>query len=63
MKNTKWSQKGLKIDDVALNGAFWTHKKSEKESLKNLFFSKVIHKLVIHTNLKEFKFKLFKFEN
>ena len=31
MKNTKWSQKGLKIDDVALNGTFWTHKKSEVE--------------------------------
>ena len=28
MKNNKWSQKGLKIDDVALNGKFWTHKKS-----------------------------------
>ena len=28
MKNNKWSQKGLKIDDVGLNGAFWTHKKS-----------------------------------
>ena len=28
LKNNKWSQKGLKIDDVALNGAFWTHKKS-----------------------------------
>ena len=27
MKNTKWSQKGLKIDDVALNGAYWMHKK------------------------------------
>ena len=27
MKNNKWSQKGLKIDDVALNGAFWTQKK------------------------------------
>ena len=26
MKNT--NQKGLKIDDVALNGAFWTHKNS-----------------------------------
>jgi hypothetical protein len=26
-KIPKWSQKGLKIDDVALNGAFWTHKK------------------------------------
>ena len=24
MKNNKWSQKGLEIDDVALNGAFWT---------------------------------------
>ena len=28
MKNNKWSQKGLKNDDVALNGAFWTHKNS-----------------------------------
>ena len=28
MKNNIWSQKGLKIDDVALNGAFWTDKKS-----------------------------------
>ena len=28
MKKNKWSQKGLKIADVALNGAFWTHKKS-----------------------------------
>ena len=28
MKNNKWSQKGLKNDDVPLNGAFWTHKKS-----------------------------------
>ena len=27
-ENNKWSQKGLKNDDVALNGAFWTHKKS-----------------------------------
>ena len=26
MKNNKWSHKGLKIDDVALNGAFWTQK-------------------------------------
>ena len=26
MKNNKWSQKGLRIDDVALNGAFWTQK-------------------------------------
>ena len=26
MKNNKWSQKGLKNDDVPLNGAFWTHK-------------------------------------
>ena len=25
MKNNKWCQKGFKIDDVALNGAFWTH--------------------------------------
>ena len=36
MKNSEWSQKGLKIDDVALNGACWTHKKSGIEtSLKN----------------------------
>ena len=28
MKSNKLSQKGLKIDDVALNGAFRTHKKS-----------------------------------
>ena len=28
MKNNKWSQKGLKNDDVASNGAFWTHTKS-----------------------------------
>ena len=27
-KNSKWSQKWLKIDDVALNGAFWTQKKT-----------------------------------
>ena len=26
-KNNKWSQTGLKNDDVALNGSFWTHKK------------------------------------
>ena len=26
MKNNKWSQKGSKIDDVALNGAFWKQK-------------------------------------
>ena len=25
-ENNKWSQKGLKIDDVALNGAFWAQK-------------------------------------
>ena len=36
MKNNKWNQKGLKNDDVALNGAFWTHKKSGVQiSLKN----------------------------
>ena len=28
MKNRKWRQKGLKVDDVALNGAYWMHKKS-----------------------------------
>ena len=31
MKNNKWSQKGLKIGDVSLNGVFWTHKKSGGE--------------------------------
>ena len=35
MTNSKWSQKGLKIDAVASNGAYWTHKKSGVEiSLK-----------------------------
>ncbi len=35
LKNTKWSQKGLKFDDVPFNGAYWTHKKSGVEiSLK-----------------------------
>ena len=32
MKNNKWSQKGLKNDDVALNGAYWTQKSLEKWS-------------------------------
>ena len=27
MRNSKWSQKGLKIEDVASNGAYWTNKK------------------------------------
>ena len=27
MKNSKWCQKGLKVDDVALNGAYLTQKK------------------------------------
>ena len=27
MKNNKWSQKGLKNDDVALNGVVWIQKK------------------------------------
>ena len=37
MKNNKWSQKGLKIDDVALNAAYWTQNKSEVQiSLKNI---------------------------
>ena len=31
MKNSKWSRKGLKIDDVASNGAYWTHTKSAIE--------------------------------
>ena len=29
MKNNKWSQKGLKIDDAAFNGAFLTQKNYE----------------------------------
>ena len=28
MRNSKWSEKGLKIDDVAFNGAYWMHKSS-----------------------------------
>ena len=36
MENNKWSQKGLKIDDVALSGEFWTQKKCGVQiSLKN----------------------------
>ena len=36
-KKTKRSQKGLKIDDVASHGAFWTHKKSGVQiSLKKM---------------------------
>ena len=31
MKNSKWSQKGLKTDHVDSNGAYWTHKKSGVE--------------------------------
>ena len=31
MKNSKWCQKGLKVDDMALNGAYWMHKKSGVE--------------------------------
>ena len=31
MKNSKWSQKRLKIDEVDSNGAYWTHKKSGVE--------------------------------
>ena len=38
-------------------------KQQEKESLNIYFYSEVIHKLVIHTNFKELKFKLFKFGN
>ena len=37
--------------------------KTNQKNRKNYFYSKVIQKLVIHTKLKEFKFKLFKFEN
>ena len=36
MKTSKWSKKGLKIDDVALYGAYWMHKKNGVEiNLKN----------------------------
>ena len=28
MKNNKWCQKWLKVDDVALNGLYWTQEKS-----------------------------------
>ena len=34
----------------------------KKNHSKIYFYSKVIHKLVIHTNCKKFKFKLFKIE-
>ena len=35
-ENNKWSLKGLKIDDVASNGAFWTQKNyGVQTSLKN----------------------------
>ena len=36
MKNNKWSQKVLKIDDVALNGAFWRHIKYGVQKMKSL---------------------------
>ena len=36
MKNNKWSQKGLKIDDVALNGAFWTQKNYGVQIIKKM---------------------------
>ena len=36
MKNNKWSQKGLKNDDVALNGAFWTHKVRSSNKFKKM---------------------------
>ena len=36
MKNNKWSEKGLKIDDVALNGAFEHRKTMEFEKMKSL---------------------------
>ena len=36
-KNKKWCQNMLEIDDVALNAAYWTQKKSEVQiSLKNI---------------------------
>ena len=33
MKNSKWCQKGLKVDDVALNGAYWPQKSLENWSV------------------------------
>ena len=36
MENSKWGEKGLKIYEVALNDAYWGHKKSGVEiRLKN----------------------------
>ena len=36
-KNNKWCQNMLEIDDVALNAAYWTQKKSGVQiSLKNI---------------------------
>ena len=41
MENNKWNQKGLKIDDVPLNGAFWTQKnygvQISSKKMKSLF--------------------------
>ena len=63
MKNNKWSQKGLKIDDVALNGAFWTQKNYGVQiSLKkwnpcvltNLSITK-LNIMIKHTNIKHKK--------
>ena len=34
MKKGTEFRKGLKYDDVALNGAYWTHKKSGVKSIK-----------------------------
>ena len=37
LKNSKWRQNVLEIDDVALNAAYWTQKKSRVQiSLKNI---------------------------
>ena len=36
MKNNKSSQKGLEIDYVALNGAFWRHRKYGVQKMKSL---------------------------
>ena len=36
-KNNKWCQNMLEIDDIALNAAYWTQKKSGVQiSLKNI---------------------------
>ena len=51
MKNNKWSKKGLKIVDVALNGAFWTQKnygvQISSKKMKSLCKRQVSHETLI----------------